>query len=150
MAIASQTQTAEPHSEGGLITLDAAERELAAALASRLRHSDPRAVVLEIEGQPVALPEPMVEALTQLADQLGRGRALSLAVHRATLTPQQAANLINVSRPHLMKLVRAGKLYATKVGTHHRLALEEVLQYRAARDADFEAGMDELARLAED
>lgn len=149
MAVASHTQTAEPHSEGGLITLDTAERELAAALASRLRHSDPRAVVLEIEGQPVALPEPMVEALTQLADQLGRGRALSLAVHRATLTPQQAANLINVSRPHLMKLVREGKLHATKVGTHHRLALEEVMLYRASRDAEFDADMDELSRLAE-
>jgi excisionase family DNA binding protein len=149
MAVASHTQTTQPPSGDGLITLDAAERQPAAALGSRLRHADPHAVALEIEGQMVALPGPLVAALAQLADQLGRGRALSLVVHRATLTPQQAANLINVSRPHLMKLVREGKLHATKVGTHHRLALEEVLQYRASRDADFEAGMDELARLAE-
>jgi excisionase family DNA binding protein len=149
MAVASHTQTTEPHSEGGLITLGAAEREPAAALASRLRHTDPRTVTLEIEGQPVPLPEPLVVALAHLADQLGRGRALRVVVHRATLTPQQAANLLNVSRPHLMKLVREGKLHATKVGTHHRLALEEMLHYRASRDAEFEAGMDELSRLAE-
>jgi excisionase family DNA binding protein len=149
MAVASHNQTTQPPSDGGLITLGAAERQPAAALSSRLRHADPHAVALEIEGQTVALPGPLVAALAQLADQLGRGRALSLVVHRATLTPQQAANLINVSRPHLMKLVREGKLHATKVGTHHRLALEEVLHYRATRDAEFESGMDELARLAE-
>ena len=58
---------------------------------------------------------------------------------------QKAANLLNVSRPHLIKLIEGGDLDRTRTGRRRRLKADEVSRHKARRDAERSTALDDLA-----
>ncbi|MEQ9999426.1 excisionase family DNA-binding protein [Corynebacterium sp. KPL4015] len=68
----------------------------------------------------------------------------------AELTTQQAADLLNVSRPHVIKLMDEGILKGHKVGTHRRLYASSVQEFKRHRDLEQRAAADELAVLSDE
>jgi excisionase family DNA binding protein len=66
------------------------------------------------------------------------------------LSTNQAAEILNVSRPFLVKLLGEDAIPYTKVGTHHRLRMRDVLEYKQRRDRRMLEGLDELAREAQE
>jgi excisionase family DNA binding protein len=95
---------------------------------------------------PLSVASLMVEALTEVA----QGRAVSISTEEEELTTSEAADLLNVSRPHLVKLLEEGEIPFHKVGTHRRVYRDDVLEYKARQREKAEEAMQNLADQAQE
>lgn len=101
-------------------------------------------------GDPVEVPAELVGVLKAIVEHLRAGHGVTVVSLQAEMTTVEAAELLNVSRPHLVKLLDGGALPFRMVGTHRRLRLVDVLAYRDRQDAAAREALDELTRQAED
>jgi len=97
------------------------------------------------EIQEVELPVEVVPAFYQLLAEASRG-AVAIVAMEDMLSPEEAASLLRVSRPFVMKLIQAGALPSRKVGSHYRVMAGDVL---AHRERDVKARKHALRKLAE-
>ena len=101
-------------------------------------------------GMPVDLPDSLRDLLRQGVHQLRRGNRVSLLSFGRLLTTQQAAELLGMSRPYLIRLLDQAELPYEMVGTHRRLRLEDVLRYRRTRSERRRGALRELSQDADD
>lgn len=97
--------------------------------------------------EPLALPREVVELLVSLLAHLGAGRSVSIVPSDAELTTQQAADILQVSRPYLIGLLDAGEIEYRTVGTHRRITASSLLEYQRRDDHRRRLVADELTRL---
>lgn len=102
------------------------------------------------DGTAIELPEGIHELLVSIVEQLKAGNGVSVIPMHAELTTVEAAELLNVSRPFLIKQIEAGKISHHMVGTHRRLRLADVLAYRDRMDAQAEEALDAMVSEAEE
>lgn len=100
--------------------------------------------------QSFVLPAPAVHLLTQILVELAEGRNVSVIRSDAELTTQQAADMLNVSRPYVVKLLEEGKLPFHMANTHRRITLQELLIYKKQRDARSLAAREALVAEAQE
>ncbi|MCK0515923.1 MULTISPECIES: helix-turn-helix domain-containing protein [Nocardiaceae] len=81
----------------------------------------------------IELPENLHQVLKRVVEAMSQGRAVTVAPQSMTLTTQQAADLLGVSRPTIVRLINDDQIAAERVGNRHRLLLDDVLAYRDAR-----------------
>ena len=127
-----------------------AERLWVALQDIRQRHGQ---VVLTDEAgdvEPIVLPDSIVELLARLCAQLSQGEALLLSPAQKQLTTYQAAKFLGVSRQYLCRLLDQGRLSYTRVGTHRRIRLIDLLRYREEHHRARQQSLDELTRLTEE
>jgi excisionase family DNA binding protein len=86
------------------------------------------------ENKKIVLPPQALLLLVGILEQMSQGNAISLIPIHAELTTQEAADLLNVSRPYLINLLNEGKIPFRKVGTKRRVLAEDVLRYKTAID----------------
>lgn len=101
-------------------------------------------------GEISALPEPAQRLIRSLIHSLAEGDAVSLVPVHKELTTQQAADILNVSRPYLIKLLEQGEIPYTKTGTHRRIRFEDLMDYKHRRDDEREGTLAELTRLSQE
>jgi excisionase family DNA binding protein len=92
----------------------------------------------------VTLTPAMSDLFLELLRHIGKGSAVTFVPIQEMLTTQQAADLLNVSRPHLIKLLEEGAMDFNLVGRHRRINAEEVFAYKTKRDAERSDALDEL------
>lgn len=96
-----------------------------------------------------AVPRPVFEVLKMVAEQMGRGRAVSVVPLGMMLTTQQAAELLGSSRQHVVKLLQEGLIPYEKVGTHRRMRIEDVVAYKQQRQSTREETLTRMSEQAE-
>jgi excisionase family DNA binding protein len=117
-------------------------------LASRLRDADPLQLRISDDLSPdgtVKLPASAVRLLVRILEEMARGNAVTILPVRAELTTQEAADMLNISRPSLIQLLDEGKIEYRRVGTHRRVRFEGLMEYKRRADAARRAALAELA-----
>ena len=102
------------------------------------------------DGAAIKLPRDIHALLVSIVENLKAGNGVSVIPLHAELTSVEAAELLNVSRPFLIKQLDAGALPRHLVGTHRRLRLADVLAYRDHLDVNANDALSALSREAED
>lgn len=128
------------------------ERRLAAE-ASRLLPRVHKNLILRMpraKGTQVELPAIAVRLLCDVLSHLARGDAVAVVATPDELTSHQAAAILGVSRPFLIKALDAGHLKCRMVGTHRRIALADLIAYRDAMDDRRHAALDALTTQAQE
>jgi 3,4-dihydroxy 2-butanone 4-phosphate synthase / GTP cyclohydrolase II len=104
--------------------------DAARMLTARRDGKRPMAHVGLGKGRSAPLPAPAFDLLLEMLEQMARGNVVAITPVEADLTTQQAADLLGMSRPHLVKLLEAGVLPFRLVGSHRRVKLSDVTAYR--------------------
>lgn len=117
-------------------------------LLKRLPEAD-RARV-RLDDSDLVLPRQAVALLRDLLAEMAQGNAVTIVPTHAELTTQQAANLLNVSRPHVVKLLEDGVIPYTRVGTHRRIRFQDLVAYKKQRDQSSREALDALTREAQE
>jgi excisionase family DNA binding protein len=104
----------------------------------------------DAEGNSIDLPDELFEVLRKVVHILKKGDMVSIVPVHHELTTQQAAEILNVSRPHLISLLEAGALRFTKTGKHRRIRTGDLFEYKNARDQERRSQLAELTRAAEE
>ena len=119
-----------------------------AAFAERRRSLTVRVVDAE-QGPLLELPAGAVALLMDILGAMAAGRGVTLMPENADLTTVEAAGILNVSRPFLIKLLEEGKIPYRKTGTHRRIRMEDIMTYKAKIDAEREGVLDQLVADAQ-
>jgi excisionase family DNA binding protein len=98
----------------------------------------------------ITLPAKAARLLLDILVQMAEGKAVTIIPTRAELTTQQAADLLNVSRPFFVQLIESGAIPFRKVGTHRRVLLSDVMTYRERTDEARKKNLDELTALSQE
>lgn len=105
---------------------------------------------VRLDGNDLILPRQALALLRDLLVEMAQGNAVTIVPTHAELTTQEAANILNVSRPHLVKLVEDGKIPFSKTGTHRRIKYQDLMTYSDYRHQQSQSALDELTSQAQD
>jgi len=121
-------------------------KESSRILAFRVKEGPLRFRLIGSRGaKTVEVPASAARMLVRILEEMAQGNATALIPVQAELTTQEAADMLNVSRPSLIQLLDEGKVAFRKVGTHRRVRFASVMAYKRSADADRRAALAELA-----
>ena len=117
-----------------------------------VRKQEPQTVHLTFaDGQEsIVLPTGSLEMIHRILEAMAAGHGVMVFPQHAELTTMEAADMLNVSRPYLIKLLEAGDIPYHKVGTHRRVRIEDVMRYKEEIDRRREAILDQMVAEAEE
>lgn len=100
------------------------------------------------DGSEMAVPDEVYAVLRDAAEAMAKGLAISIAPLHAVLTTQQAADMLNISRPTLVKLLEQHEIPFEQRGRHRRVRLSDVLEYQQRSRSERRVKLAELTRTA--
>jgi excisionase family DNA binding protein len=126
-------------------------RQSGRVLAAQLgRPTKLRLVNDDQEGEVVVLPDSAMRLFVDMLGHMARGDAVMLVSVNADITTQRAADLLNVSRPFLVRLLEQGEIPYHMVGTHRRVRAADLMAYKERIDRQRMTALDELAKEAQE
>jgi excisionase family DNA binding protein len=98
----------------------------------------------------LVIPRPTVVMLAQVLSLLESGHGVQIIPKDAELTTQQAADVLNVSRPYVIGLLESGQIPFRRVGRHRRITFKALMEYKRQDDSQRRAAADDLADLSQE
>lgn len=135
---------------------DAAEVEEAKLTSRALsKYTDADRVQMSLKGSngeadDLVLPGHILQILLDVLSEMSKGNAVSLVPHHQEISTQEAANLLNVSRPFLVGLLEKGGIPFRKVGAHRRVLLNDLMNYKEQTQQRRRNALAELAALSQE
>jgi excisionase family DNA binding protein len=134
------------------VAMSAADRQTAARLSALLFHQGgvhARFTVSNEVGESVDLSPSLLKVLETAAGMMASGAGVAVLARDDELTSQQSADILNVSRQYMVRLLERGDIPSTKVGTHRRVRAEDLAIYRQRRDEGRSAALANMADEAQ-
>ncbi len=119
-------------------------------LAAHPRDDEPVRLTVDDDHETVTVPRMAVDLLVRVLANMAAGQGVTLVPSHAELTTQQAADLLNVSRPFFIKLLDEGRIGYRTVGTHRRITASSLLDYKRQDDAQRRHVAGELASMTQE
>jgi excisionase family DNA binding protein len=132
-----------------LVTDANSETEQLRSLSKRLRRNGHATLAAEASEPAMQLPQAVYDLLLQIVDGIAAGNELAIVQLQHELTTQQAAEILAVSRPFLVRLLDSGKLPHHLTGKHRRVYRKDLLAYRDYRDRERHDALNRMAQEAE-
>lgn len=132
------------------ITASESEQPALRKLDRTLENSNPGSMLIGPNGEQIPLPPSLFLVLRRIVYHMTQGRAVTIVPINKEMSTQEAADILNVSRPYLIKLLEQGDIPYTKVGTHRRIHLNDLMEYKKRRDEEREKALAELTRLSQE
>ena len=139
-----------PVIEYGPITASENEQPTLRKIDRALENSNRGALLISSDGEQIQLPPSLFLILKRIVPHLTHGRAVTIVPINKEVTTQEAANILNVSRPYLVKLLEQGDIPFIKVGVHRRIRLDDLMEYKERRDAERLKAIAEMAQMSQD
>ena len=102
------------------------------------------------EDKKIILPPQALQLLISILEEMSQGNAVSLIPIHSELTTQEAADILNVSRPYLITLLKDGKIPFRKVGTKRRILAKDILRYKVSIDKKRFKALEALTKQAQE
>jgi excisionase family DNA binding protein len=147
--ITTITMLSSPPSDTEQALAQESSRQLA-TLIPRYRLHDRVSLLKDDTGREVIVPTAALNLLLDILTQMAQGNAITLIPHHAELTTQEAADLLNVSRPFLVKLLESREIGFRYVGKHRRVLLQDILKYKENIDRARNETLNELVAQAQE
>lgn len=142
-------KTMTPVAEAQIEALPAEEQALR-AVDQMTEPGAALAIVDERTGKRTPLPQSALRALHAVSRVLAAGQSVVVLEGQKDLTPNDAAEILNVSRPFVRSLIEKGELEAHAVGTHHRIPLHAVLAYKQGRSERRRESLRKIGKLSKE
>jgi excisionase family DNA binding protein len=114
------------------------------------RKADGVKIKIQETGDFVTVPTKALDLLFYILNNMAEGKSISLIPSDSEISTQQAADMLNVSRPHIVKLLEEGVIPYKKVGSHRRILLEDLIEYDRKLKEQRNASLKKLAEQAQD
>lgn len=124
--------------------------KLLANMALEQPESPPACRLVGPSGQSIPIPNAVFFLLERVAEVLASGDAITLVPVGKELTTQQAADILNVSRQYLVRLLEKNEIPFTRTGKHRRVRMDHVLEYKERRDLERRRQLREITRITQE
>ena len=119
------------------------------------KYTDAERVQLSLKGSngesdDLVLPGHVLQILLDVLAEMSKGNAISLVPHHQEISTQEAANLLNVSRPFLVGLLEKGEIPFRRVGAHRRVLLTDLMAYKEQTQQKRNDALSQLTALSQD
>jgi len=115
-------------------------------ISSKTRTAKTKEVRIILQGEEIILPERALTYLIEVLSKMSDGKSVDIVAEDAELSTQQAADILNVSRPFIVKILEEGRIPFKKVGKHRRILLQDILRIKEEQSKERESLLERLSK----